>query len=457
MKKRMLKAMNDPHTMEILYRENPSQFEEVFEILLKENPDHLLFRVWKERLEPTSSVQSSVEKQLDVFAIEFPAEDDPYRDGNAIKQSFWKTMMPILFICMLIALGGFFAKLPDFFPSCFPWNKDPDAMYYMRNITAFFLPGLAILYIILRKNISPKVVWITLGMIAISLAYINLLPNYVFPGKIDPISDTLILACLHVPFLYWFAGGFAWTNGEYKNLQKRIQFIQLNGEVLITTVLILLAGLFLSVLSMTLFEVINVDVGGIIWEWVAVFGAIGCPIVAVFLVLKRNVKNNLLAILVRGFTPLFTIVVIVFLALILLRIRNPFEDREYLITINFLLFVIVTLSTYVIVYRDAIVKNFVNVVLSIFLGGGFLIGIISLAAVLLRLFQDGFTPNRIALIGMNILLTVNIGGLLYHELKWLFKKAKQPNSTVWIATYLPIYLLWSLFMVFLYPWIFGLR
>jgi polyferredoxin len=95
--------------------------------------------------------------------------------------------------------------------------------------------------------------------------------------------------------------------------------------------------------------------------------------------------------------------------------------------------------------------------LSIFLGGGFLIGIIALAAVLLRLFQDGFTPNRTALIGMNILLTVNIGGLLYHELKWLFKKAKQPNSTVWIATYLPIYLLWSLFMVFLYPWIFGLR
>ncbi|MDD4615113.1 MAG: hypothetical protein PHI40_06900, partial [Caldisericia bacterium] len=85
MKKRMLKAMNDPHTMELLYRENPSQFEEVFEILFKENPDHLLFRVWKERLEPTSSVQSSVEKQSDAFAIESPVEDDPYRDGNAIQ------------------------------------------------------------------------------------------------------------------------------------------------------------------------------------------------------------------------------------------------------------------------------------------------------------------------------------------------------------------------------------
>ncbi len=457
MKKRMLKAMNDPHTMELLYRENPSQFEEVFEILFKENPDSLLLRVWKERLGPASSVQSSVEKQLDAFAIESPAEDDPYRDGNAIKQSFWKTMMPILFICLLIALGGFFAKLPDFFPSFFLWNKDPDAMYYMRNITAFFLPGLAILYIILRKNISPKVVWITLGMIAISLTYINLLPNYVFPGKIDPISDTLILACLHVPFLYWIAGGIAWANGEYKDLQKRIQFIQLNGEVLITTVLILLAGFILSVLTMFLFETINVNVSDIMVGWVAIFGAIGCPIVAVFLVLKRNVKNNLLAVLVRGFTPLFTIVVIAFLALILLRIRNPFEDRDYLITINVLLFVIVTLSTYVIVNRDAIVKNFVNVVLSIFLGGGFLIGIIALAAVLFRLFQDGFTPNRMALIGMNILLTVNIGGLLYHELKWLLKKAKQPNSTVWIATYLPIYLLWSLLMVFLYPWIFGLH
>jgi hypothetical protein len=457
MKKRMLEAMNDPHKMELLYREDPEQFEEVFQILFKENPDSLLYQVWKERLEPTSSVQSSVEQQPTATATESSAVEDPYRDESSIKQSFWKTMLPILYICILIVVGGFFAKLPDFFPPYFPRGDDLDTIYYLRNITAFFLPGLAILYIVLRKKISSKTVWITLGMIAISLAYINFLPNYVFPGKRDPISDTLILACLHVPFLYWFAGGIAWANGEFKDLHKRNQLIQLNGEILITTVLILLTGFILCLLSMFLFEVINVDISYIIWKWIAIFGAVGCPIVAAFLVLKKNVKNNLLAVLVRGFTPLFTIVVISFLTLILLRIRNPFEDRDYLVTINVLLFVIVFLSSYVVVYRDVIVKNFVNVVLSIFLGGGFLIGIISLAAVLTRLFQSGFTPNRIALIGMDILLTVNIGGLLYHELRWLFKKTKQPHSNIWIATYFPIYLLWSLFMVFIYPWIFGLR
>jgi hypothetical protein len=432
MKERFIKSMENPHEMELLYHENADEFLSVFNEIYAEQSDNPALKIWKERLFYTPPQK------------------------NKLKLSKHEALKQILLVCILIAVGGLLAKVPVLFPNLYP-NYVDEELYILRNVTAFFLPGVAILYLVLHGKFSKKTFWTSIGIIVIGCVYINLLPNYVFPGKISSMSDTLILACIHIPFVYWFAGGIAWIKFDYKNLEKRLEFLKMNGELLLTAILILLVGVVLSVLTVFLFDLINIDVSDLFFEWISIFGAIGCSFVAVVLTLTRKMKMNLFAILAKIFAPLVTVIVLTFLVMMMLNIRNPFEDRDFLITINVLLFFIVTVGTYVIIHRDSSRKDFIDYIVSILLSSGFIIGLVAVIAVSLRLFQDGFTPNRIALIGINILLMVNIGGILFHEIKWLIKKTKKPATTTWIAKYLPVYFAWVAFMVFIYPWLCGLR
>ena len=84
-----------------------------------------------------------------------------------------------------------------------------------------------------------------------------------------------------------------------------------------------------------------------------------------------------------------------------------------------------------------------------------LVDMIALAAILCRLSSYGFTPNRIAVLGANLIVFCHLAGILYHYACFIKKRGKLITVETWIVRFLPLYSLWSLTVIIILPLLFG--
>jgi hypothetical protein len=82
---------------------------------------------------------------------------------------------------------------------------------------------------------------------------------------------------------------------------------------------------------------------------------------------------------------------------------------------------------------------------------------IALSAILFRIAEWGITPNRLAVLGSNILILLNLVWITTKLFKALNKKATLAEAGKSIASYLPVYSIWALFVIFLFPLLFGFK
>jgi hypothetical protein len=80
---------------------------------------------------------------------------------------------------------------------------------------------------------------------------------------------------------------------------------------------------------------------------------------------------------------------------------------------------------------------------------------IALSAILFRISEWGITPNRLAVLGGNILILTNLLIVSYQ----LFRSIRGNNDTSnverSIAVFLPVYVLWTIIVVFVFPIVFN--
>ena len=86
-----------------------------------------------------------------------------------------------------------------------------------------------------------------------------------------------------------------------------------------------------------------------------------------------------------------------------------------------------------------------------------IIDIIAVSAIVYRLGEYGFTPNRTAVLGSNILIFGNLLLIMIDLYKVNFKNKEINQVELTIAKYLPVYAIWTVFVVFILPWIFQLK
>jgi hypothetical protein len=82
---------------------------------------------------------------------------------------------------------------------------------------------------------------------------------------------------------------------------------------------------------------------------------------------------------------------------------------------------------------------------------------IALSAISYRLFEYGITPNRIAVLGGNILIFVNLLIVTIQLLKAIKNNTSLTEVQNSIAKYLPVYAVWVGLVTFLLPLIFGYK
>jgi hypothetical protein len=85
----------------------------------------------------------------------------------------------------------------------------------------------------------------------------------------------------------------------------------------------------------------------------------------------------------------------------------------------------------------------------------FIIDGIALSAILSRLSAFGITPNKLAALGENLVLLGNLGGLAWLYIVYFKRKCEFIKLEKWQTNYLYVYFIWTAFVAFIFPILFG--
>lgn len=418
---RLIELETDPVALEQHYRNDPSAFEEAFEAAFERRPESPVFQAWHARL------------SLNATAVD--AAPDVHAERVGTRRLLW--------IAGLVLLTGTLAKLPDLVG----WMGGviPEERFYTRNVGFFVLPPLAVYF--LHYFARPqRLVLAVATLFAGSCIYINILP--------EDTADTVVLAMLHLPFWLWGLLGLVYVGTYRRHPERRLRFLRYNGEMLIYTALILIAGGILSGLTIILFQLIDLDIA----EWyirnVGIYGLVGAPIVATLLATTRyGVSQRIAPIIARIFAPLALVTLVVYLGVLLTRAASPFEDREMLAVLNVVLLAVLALIVFSISEHQQ-TSSFMHYVGAGLLGVAVVLDLIALSAIVTRLL-GGLTPNRLGVLGANVLILVHLALLLYRYVNLLAGKGTLEQIEHAVTWYLALYVGWAALVTFGFPLFFG--
>jgi hypothetical protein len=238
-----------------------------------------------------------------------------------------------------------------------------------------------------------------------------------------------------------------------------MDFVRFTGEMFIYCVLIALGGGVLVAFTAMMFSAIGLDPEMLIGQWMVPCGAAGAVIVGAWLVeAKQSVIENMAPVLTRLFTPLFTAVLLAFLVTMAWT-GNPIDiGRELLIAFDLLLVLVVALVLYSASARDAHAPPGISDRLQVALiASAVAVDLAALAAIALRINEFGFTPNRVAALGENLILLANLVGSGWLYVRFLRGRGAFADLERWQIAFLPVYCLWAAFVVIGFPPLFDFR
>lgn len=416
MKSKIKESIENPEQLEKLYRADKSGFEKAFFEIYPEISENKITDYWKIRLEFVST------------------KDD----------SFKIRKKDILFLILTCTISGFLIKIPQLF------GIDSTDIFYAKNAGLIVLFGLSLYAFLTKDLMKPKQLLIAFSVFLISALYINLLPS-------TSESNSIILAYLHLPLMIWCLYGLIYIDFDIKDKNRRMDYIKHMGDLAILLAIIAIAGGILTGVTLGLFEAIDLKIENFYFEYIVIWGLVSAPLVATFII--RNfpqVANKIAVIIANIFSPLVLVTLIVYLISIVITGKDPYNDRDFLLIFNMLLLGVMAIIVFSI---SEITKNqrFSTMTLFALSIVTLIIDLVALSAIVYRLGEYGFTPNRTVILGSNILIFVNLIFIMIDLYKVNFKNKEIKQVELTIANYLPVYTLWTIFVVFGIPILFGLK
>lgn len=399
-----------PEALEAAFRQQPEAFRKAFEQHFPAPAADPLVAYWHARLN-----------------YKKPASTDNRRT------------LPVLLL--LIFMAGCVVKLPQ-------WLGLEEDLFYQKNIGFTVLPFL-MGWFLWKQKVQAKSWAIIGGILVVAATYINLLPKNLH-------TDAYNLAMVHLPLLLWSVLGWSFTALRTNNLQGRLQFLRYNGDLIVMGTLLLIACGILTGITYALFELIAVNINYVFTHFLLIWGAPAVPLLATFLVQQNpEIVNRISPLIARLFTPLVLLTLVVYLVAMVLQGKDPYNDREFLLLFNIVLLGVMALIFFSIAENSKKSSNrwqqlpLLGLALVTVLVNG-----VALSAIVFRIAEWGFTPNRLAVLGTNVLLFVHLIWLLYSLFQSTRKQGNFAAVEHAMAVYLPIYAAWTALVVFGLPFVF---
>ena len=333
--------------------------------------------------------------------------------------------------------------------------EDQDAGFYARNLSLFVLPLLTGYFVWKRRLDTSTLRWLAVAFVAAGV-FANVYP-FAPGGSSFPGDSIEALTALHLPIALWLVVGIAYAGGRWSQVGGRMDFIRFSGELFIYYILIALGGAVLMAFMAMIFQAIGIDVEPFFESWLLPCGAVGAVVVASWLVeAKQSVIENMAPVLTRLFTPLFAAVLVTFLGTLLWTGGGSAIERNMLIAFDLLLVVVLGLLLYSVSARDPrSPPGAFDVVQVVLVVSALLADAVALWAIAARITEFGFSPNRVAALGENVILLVNLAWSAVLYIRFLRGRGSFTSLERWQTDYLPVYAVWAAIVVIVFPPVFG--
>jgi len=417
MKSLIRQYLRDPEKLEALYQNNKKSFTQSFWEVTAALPQTPLIQFWQVRLKSESPKQN--EKQLNIRLVSA--------------------------LIATVVLAGVLIKLPELFK--LPIDAET---FYLRNTSIIVFFAMALFHLLSQSTISLKNTLTTLLLFLIPTVYVNLLPV--------TDADSLQLVYLHLPPLMWCIYGYVYIGFKARELNARMQYLKFNGDLATLGAILLLAGMMLAGITISLFEVIDIRAEEFYMEYIVIWGLTAAPVVTHFIImLFPNLSNKIAPIVAQLFSPLVLITLTVYLAFIPFSGKDPYADRDFLLVFNLMLIGVMGLIVYSVSERWLPnTKGFMHTTLLLLTGITLVVNSIALSAIFYRLGAFGISPNRIAVLGTNVLIFTHLIFIFINLFKVALNKIANEKVQATIAWYLPVYAAWAAIVVVGFPLLFGI-
>lgn len=412
MREHIKENLDKPGELEKLYRDNKSGFKKAFNELWNEIQHSAIARTWNERLNYRSEAIS------------------------------WGLKQELLVVVILSIFAGLIAKIPAL-------TGISEDYFYPRHLGFVVFPALSA-YFAWKQSLSLKKTLFLAAVFIVSAVYINLFPS-------TEKSDTLNLVTIHLPLMLWATTAYAFTADAPTRIEKRMSYLRYNGDLLVMSAVILLAGFLLSAVTVGLFKLIGLNIEAYYFQYVAIWGLAGTPVVATWLVQTNpQLVNHVSPVMAKVFTPLVLLMLTIYLLAIVYTGKDPYNDREFLLIFNALLIGVMAIIHFSLAEADqSAISNFSLMMLFLLSLLTIIINSIALSAIVFRISSWGVTPNRLAVMGANLLILINLVMVSYRLFLSLRQSEKIETVNNSIAVFLPLYAAWTAVVVFVFPILFN--
>lgn len=416
MKEKIVTHLDDAAQLESLYRSNKSVFRASFYEIYSEIADRPQAAFWHQRLSYRS------------------VSDAPAASPKRAE---------LLFLLATALVTAFLVKLPVIVGI-------DEERYYPRNISFILFTSL-LAYFARKRQLSAAISGVVAALLLAGTFFINWLP-----AATD--SSTFILSCIHLPLFFWALLGFVYTGApSLLRWEKRPDFLRYNGDLIILVSIMTSAVMVISGVTIGLFGLIGLRIEDFYFQWILVIELSACPLVATYILdTNPQLVSKVSPIIARIFSPVVLVTLVGYLIGMAWASKDPFNDREFLLLFNLLLIGVLAIVFFSLVElprsasgRGALLTTLLLSIVTIIVNG------IALLAILYRISNWGFTPNRLAVLGANLLFFAHLV-LIAVQLIRQFRSKEVSFAAIEkaISFFLPLYAGWALFVAMGVPLIF---
>ena len=379
--------------------------------------------------------------------------------GRVWKQLFSQERVPgirrnreLIILLVLGVIQLVISQLPAMFG--FPLIEQYEELYLL-NCNFLIFPVLCC-YFLIKRRAGPRMI-IGYASLYILIAVVsNMYLNRMNPAD----SSTMILMLIHLPLFFWLSLLPMYTGpGEAGIPGRQLDFIRFTGETFLYGILISCGTMVLALSAVFLFSDTGVDIEEP-FSRILITGILPLlPLAAAALVeAKGHLIENFAPILARMFLPLFLLLLILFLGFSWISGSPMSGNRELLIMIDLLLALILAMILYTAsIERNENTRSVWDIIILLSIAAAVIVDVYALTAILGRFRMHGITPNRLAALGENFLLLLNLGGLFFLYSKLITRKSSRTDIFRFQGRFLAVYAAWFLIVSMVFPLVFSFK
>jgi hypothetical protein len=336
-----------------------------------------------------------------------------------------------------VQIARLVAGFPDEVPS-----------WLLRNASLLVIPFVAG-WFARQRQLPPRSLLPAAAALLVAAVVVN-----VYPYHEDAATEYLVAA--HLPIVLWFVVAYLYMGGAVRSHERRMDFVRFTGEWCIYYALIGLGGGVLVALTAAILEPTGINPKGVTTSLLP-SGAAGAAVVVAWLVeSKQRIIENMAPVLTTLFTPLFAVMLTVAAVAYAVTAAGDVFNRELVGVFDALMVVVIGLVLYGISARPlAKEPGWMDRLQVVVVVSALVLDVMVLASMAVRIGDLGLTPNRVAALGLNLVLLVNLGVTAWLSARFLAGHIPFHRLERWQTTYLPVFAVWAAAVVFVLPPAFG--